>query len=78
MDIWFAFKLTTVKEKAHTTLLSVYNNAGRKIRKDVQKDPCYQKLSNMSSVTFLQVLMSYRTPCTCKLYSINWSLVISL
>lgn len=37
MDICLAFKLTTLKEKAHTTLLSVYNNTGRKVFKDVQK-----------------------------------------
>jgi len=37
MDSCFAFKLTTLKEKAHTTLLSVYNNTGIKICKDVPK-----------------------------------------
>lgn len=36
--IYFGFKLTTLKEAAHTTLLSVYNNTGRKINEDVQKD----------------------------------------
>lgn len=37
MDICFTFKLTTLKEKGHTTVLSVYNNTGRKISRDVQK-----------------------------------------
>lgn len=36
LDICLAFKLTTSKDKAHTTLLCVYSNTGRK-KKNVQK-----------------------------------------